>query len=165
MGAAIPLYVARRVVRMAVEDIGLADPRALSLTLDAWEAYDRLGSPEGELAIAQAVVYLACAPEKQRGVRGDGGGRSRTWSSSAPWRCRRVFAMPHAADEGTGARRRAIATPTMNRTPTRPANAICPMSCRIGDTIAPRPGGWRSALARLWPACGIKKPMRKVRRD
>ena len=62
-GGCDPLYVARRVVRMAVEDIGLADPRALSLTLDAWEAYDRLGSPEGELAIAEAVVYLACAPK------------------------------------------------------------------------------------------------------
>ena len=62
-GGCDPLYVARRVVRMAVEDIGLADPRALSLTLDAWEAYDRLGSPEGELAIAAAVVYLACAPK------------------------------------------------------------------------------------------------------
>jgi putative ATPase len=62
-GGCDPLYVARRVVRMAVEDIGLADPRALSVTLDAWEAYDRLGSPEGELAIAEAVVYLACAPK------------------------------------------------------------------------------------------------------
>ncbi|HTY93215.1 MAG TPA: replication-associated recombination protein A [Steroidobacteraceae bacterium] len=62
-GGCDPLYVARRTVRMAVEDIGLADPRALALTLDAWEAYDRLGSPEGELAIAQAVVYLACAPK------------------------------------------------------------------------------------------------------
>jgi putative ATPase len=62
-GGCDPLYVARRVVRMAVEDIGLADPRAFALTLDAWEAYDRLGSPEGELAIANAVVYLACAPK------------------------------------------------------------------------------------------------------
>jgi putative ATPase len=62
-GGCDPLYVARRVVRMAVEDIGIADPRAFALTLDAWEAYDRLGSPEGELAIANAVVYLACAPK------------------------------------------------------------------------------------------------------
>jgi putative ATPase len=62
-GGCDPSYIARRVVRMAVEDIGLADPRALSQTLDAWEAYDRLGSPEGELALAQAVVYLACAPK------------------------------------------------------------------------------------------------------
>ena len=62
-GGCDPLYIARRVVRMAVEDIGIADPRAFAMTLDAWEAYDRLGSPEGELAIANAVVYLACAPK------------------------------------------------------------------------------------------------------
>ena len=62
-GGCDPLYIARRIVRMAVEDIGIADPRAFALTLDAWEAYDRLGSPEGELAIANAVVYLACAPK------------------------------------------------------------------------------------------------------
>jgi putative ATPase len=62
-GGCDPLYIARRVVRMAVEDVGIADPRAFALTLDAWQAYDRLGSPEGELAIANAVVYLACAPK------------------------------------------------------------------------------------------------------
>ena len=62
-GGCDPLYIARRVVRMAIEDIGLADPRAFPLTLQAWEAYDRLGSPEGELAIANAVVYLAVAPK------------------------------------------------------------------------------------------------------
>lgn len=60
-GGCDPLYVARRLVRMASEDIGNADPRALALALDAWEAQARLGSPEGELALAQAVVYLACA--------------------------------------------------------------------------------------------------------
>jgi len=60
-GGADPLYVGRRLVRMAVEDIGLADPRALRLTLDACETYERLGSPEGELALAQAAIYLACA--------------------------------------------------------------------------------------------------------
>ena len=58
-GGCDPLYVARRVVRMASEDIGNADPRALHLALDAWQTYERLGSPEGELAIAQAVVYMA----------------------------------------------------------------------------------------------------------
>jgi len=62
-GGADPRYVARRLVRMASEDIGLADPRALRLTLDAAEVYERLGSPEGELALAQAVVYLAVAPK------------------------------------------------------------------------------------------------------
>ena len=60
-GGCDPLYIARRVVRMASEDIGNADPRGLQLTLDAWQTFERLGSPEGELAIAQAIVFLACA--------------------------------------------------------------------------------------------------------
>jgi putative ATPase len=62
-GGVDPRYVARRVLRMASEDIGLADPRALQLSLQAAEVYERLGSPEGELALAQAVVYLAVAPK------------------------------------------------------------------------------------------------------
>jgi putative ATPase len=62
-GGCDPLYIARRVVRMASEDIGIADPRALQLALNAWDVQERLGSPEGELAIAQAVVFLACAPK------------------------------------------------------------------------------------------------------
>ncbi|MCG2633356.1 MAG: recombination factor protein RarA, partial [Gammaproteobacteria bacterium] len=60
-GGCEPLYIGRRLIRMASEDIGNADPRALRMTLDACEAYERLGSPEGELALAQAVVFLACA--------------------------------------------------------------------------------------------------------
>ena len=60
-GGADPLYLGRRMVRMATEDIGLADPRALRLALDACETYERLGTPEGELALAEAVIYLACA--------------------------------------------------------------------------------------------------------
>ncbi len=60
-GGVDPLYVARRVVRMASEDIGNADPRGLSIALNAWDVQERLGSPEGELAIAQALTYLACA--------------------------------------------------------------------------------------------------------
>ncbi|SMN11022.1 FIG065221: Holliday junction DNA helicase [uncultured Candidatus Thioglobus sp.] len=60
-GGCDPLYIARRVVRIASEDIGNADPRGLRLALDAWETQERLGSPEGELAIAQVIVYLACA--------------------------------------------------------------------------------------------------------
>ncbi len=62
-GGCDALYIARRIVRMACEDIGNADPRALALALDAWDAQERLGSPEGELALAQAVTYLACAPK------------------------------------------------------------------------------------------------------
>jgi putative ATPase len=62
-GGAEPRYMARRLIRMASEDIGLADPRALQLALDAADTYERLGSPEGELALAQCVIYLAVAPK------------------------------------------------------------------------------------------------------
>ena len=62
-GGCDPLYLARRIVRIASEDIGNADPRALQLALNAWDVQERLGSPEGELALAQAVVYLSCAPK------------------------------------------------------------------------------------------------------
>ncbi|PXF62877.1 replication-associated recombination protein A [Kangiella spongicola] len=62
-GGCDPLYVARRVVRMASEDIGNADPRGLTMALNAWDVQERLGSPEGELTIAQAILYLACAPK------------------------------------------------------------------------------------------------------
>ncbi|WP_237056468.1 replication-associated recombination protein A [Microbulbifer sediminum] len=62
-GGCDPLYIARRAVRMASEDIGNADPRALQVALDAWDVQERLGSPEGELAIAQAIAYLAVAPK------------------------------------------------------------------------------------------------------
>ncbi len=62
-GGCDPHYIARRIVRMASEDIGNADPRGLQVSLDAWNTYERLGSPEGELAIAQAIVYLACVPK------------------------------------------------------------------------------------------------------
>ncbi len=62
-GGCDPVYIARRTLRMASEDIGNADPRALTLALNAWDVQERLGSPEGELAIAQAIVYLACAPK------------------------------------------------------------------------------------------------------
>jgi putative ATPase len=66
-GGADPRYLARRIVRMSWEDIGLADPRAIQLTQDAAQTYERLGSPEGELALAQAVLYMACAPKSNAG--------------------------------------------------------------------------------------------------
>jgi putative ATPase len=62
-GGEDPRYIARRLLRFAVEDIGMADPQALVQAIAAWEAYERLGSPEGELAIAQLVVYLGTAPK------------------------------------------------------------------------------------------------------
>ena len=71
-GGEEPRYVARRVVRMAMEDIGLADPQALTQALAAWETYERLGSPEGELALAQCVIYLATAPKSNAAYRAFG---------------------------------------------------------------------------------------------
>jgi len=71
-GGEDPLYIARRLVRMAIEDIGLADPRALTVTLAAKDAYHFLGSPEGELALAEAAVYLATAPKSNRAYRAFG---------------------------------------------------------------------------------------------
>ncbi len=62
-GGEAPAYLARRLVRIAIEDIGLADPQALQIALQSWQAFDQLGSPEGDLALAQAVVYLALAPK------------------------------------------------------------------------------------------------------
>lgn len=75
-GGCDPSYLARRITRMAVEDIGLADPRALQLAIDAWQAYNRLGTPEGELALANAVVYLACAPKSNAAYVGYGEARA-----------------------------------------------------------------------------------------
>jgi putative ATPase len=66
-GGEDPRYLARRILRMAIEDIGLADPQAQSVCLQAWQTYERLGSPEGELALAQAVTYLALAPKSNAG--------------------------------------------------------------------------------------------------
>lgn len=62
-GGCDPRYIARRLMRMSVEDIGLADPRAMDVAVNAAEIYERLGSPEGDLALGEAAVYLACAPK------------------------------------------------------------------------------------------------------
>ncbi|MEM9524709.1 MAG: replication-associated recombination protein A, partial [Pseudomonadota bacterium] len=66
-GGEDPRYLARRITRMAIEDVGLADPQAQTFCLHAWEVYERLGSPEGELALGEAVVYLALAPKSNAG--------------------------------------------------------------------------------------------------
>jgi putative ATPase len=86
VGGEDPHYIARRLVRFAVEDVGLADPQALVQTLAAWDAYDRLGSPEGELAIAQAVLFLATAPKSNAAYRafGAAAGAARDTGSLAP---------------------------------------------------------------------------------
>ncbi|MEJ2577009.1 MAG: replication-associated recombination protein A, partial [Gammaproteobacteria bacterium] len=86
-GGEHPEYIARRLVRMAVEDIGLADPQALPHCLAAWQAFERLGSPEGELALAQAVIYLATAPKSNAAYTAYGAARrsaAETGSLSPP---------------------------------------------------------------------------------
>jgi putative ATPase len=80
-------FLARRIARMAVEDIGLADPQAAQLCVTAWDIYERLGSPEGELALAQAVIYLALAPKSNAGYAAFGAARKeakRTGSLAPP---------------------------------------------------------------------------------
>jgi putative ATPase len=105
-GGCDPLYIARRVLRMASEDVGNADPRALGLALNAWQTQERLGSPEGELAIAQAVVYLACAPKSNALYKAWGAARSdgEKWGSlevpvhlrNAPTRLMKELGYGHA---------------------------------------------------------------------
>ena len=75
-GGCDPGYLARRMTRMAVEDVGLADPRALQMAIEAWETYDRLGSPEGELALAQLVIYLASTAKSNAGYVAFGAAKS-----------------------------------------------------------------------------------------
>jgi putative ATPase len=75
-GGEDPRYIARRLVRFASEDIGLADPNALTQALAGWDAYERLGSPEGELAIAQVVLYLGTAPKSNAAYRALGAARA-----------------------------------------------------------------------------------------
>jgi replication-associated recombination protein RarA len=115
-GGEDPRFLARRITRMAVEDIGLADPQAQAVCLQGWETYERLGSPEGELALAQAVIYLALAPKSNAGY---------VAYKAAPAAARDTGSLPppaahperaDAADEGHRAMARAMPMTTMPRT-------------------------------------------------
>jgi len=104
-GGEDPRYLARRILRMSVEDIGLADPQAQAICLTAWQTYERLGSPEGELALGQAVTYLALAPKSNAGYVAYKGARSlakRTGSAPPP---KHILNAPTALmkDQGYGA--------------------------------------------------------------
>ncbi len=114
-GGEDPRFLARRITRMAVEDIGLADPMAQRLCLDAWATYERLGSPEGELALAEAVIYLCAGPQIQRRLHG----LFRCPRPCAPHRVRTAAeAHPEradAADEGSGLRQGICLRPRRRR--------------------------------------------------
>ncbi|HXS39673.1 MAG TPA: replication-associated recombination protein A [Stellaceae bacterium] len=94
-GGEHPIYIARRVLRMASEDIGLADPQALPMALAAWEAYERLGSPEGELALAEAVIYLATAPKSNASYTAFGAAQRAAQESGS------LMPPPHAVNAPT----------------------------------------------------------------
>ena len=100
-----PLFIARRVVRMAIEDVGLADPQALHQALAAKETYDFLGSPEGELAIAQAVVYVATAPKSNAVYKAYKGAMARRKGDRLADAAQDHPQRADQADEGAGIRR------------------------------------------------------------
>jgi putative ATPase len=104
-GGEDPRFLARRITRMAVEDIGLADPQAQSVCLQAWETYERLGSPEGELALAQAVIYLALAPKSNSAYVAYKAARNaaKTTGSEPPPKIIRNAPTQLMKDEGYGA--------------------------------------------------------------
>ena len=151
-GGVDPRYVARRLMRMASEDIGLADPRALRMALDAAEVYERLGSPEGELALAQAAVYLAVAPKSnavytawnvaRAFVSGDGTRPVPVHLRNAPTRLMKQLGYGqgyrYAHDEAGGfAAGRALPA-------RRPASRA---------STSRSAAAWSSASASAWPSC------------
>ena len=143
-GGEDPRFLARRITRMAVEDIGLADPAAQRLCLDAWATYERLGSPEGELALAEAVIYLALAPEVERRLprlrRRDGRRRAHRLARAAEAHPERA----DPADEGRGLRRAAMSTTT---TPNRGFSGQDYFPARDAARELLRPGGPRRSSA------------------
>ena len=104
-GGEDPRYLARRILRMAVEDIGLADPQAQSICVGAWETYERLGSPEGELALSQAVAYLALAPKSNAGYAAYKAARNLARSYGSEMPPKHILNAPTQlmADQGYGA--------------------------------------------------------------
>jgi putative ATPase len=105
VGGEHPEYIARRMCRMAVEDIGLADPQALPAAIAAWEAYERLGSPEGELALAQALIYLATAPKSNAAYTAYGAARRAAQETGSLMPPRHILNAPTTLmkNEGYGA--------------------------------------------------------------
>ena len=104
-GGEDPRYLARRILRMAVEDIGLADPQAQTICVGAWETYERLGSPEGELALSQAVVYLSLAPKSNAGYVAYKAGRALARAHGSEMPPKHILNAPTQmmADQGYGA--------------------------------------------------------------
>ena len=101
-GGEDPRFLARRLVRMAVEDIGLADPQAQAVCLQSWQTYERLGSPEGELALSQAVIYLALAPKSNANYVAYKAARSAAKATGSKLPPKHILECPDGFDEGSG---------------------------------------------------------------
>ncbi len=101
-GGEDPRFIARRLARAAVEDIGLADPQALPQALAAWEAYERIGSPEGELALAQCTIYLASAPKSNAAYNAYGAAMRSALRHRVPDAAQAYFECADGFDEGPG---------------------------------------------------------------
>ena len=140
-GGCDPLYIARRVVRMAVEDVGLADPRAFALTLDAWEAYDRLGSPGGRVGDRECGGLSRMRAEKQRRLRRDGRSYGRRRAVRHAGCAATAAQRAYASHEGDGLWRRDIATRTMRPMLMRPGSATCLTSMPDRRYYRPVPRG------------------------
>ena len=152
-GGVDPRYAARRLVRMASEDIGLADPRALRLALDAAETYERLGSPEGELALAEAVVYLAMAPKSNAVYTAFNAARAFVKADRTrpvPLRLRNApTSLMKSARLRQGLSLRARRGRRLRR-----GRALLARRPRAAPLLrAGRPRAWRSASASAWPSC------------
>ncbi len=166
-GGADPRYMARRIVRMAWEDIGLADPRALQIANDAAHTYERLGSPEGELALAQAVIYLAVAPKSNAGykaynqVQGFGQTKAARARAPAPAQC------AHQNDEGAGLRAKATAMRTTRTAALRPARTTFPKAWTTPTSTSLCRAAWRSKFGESWRICSnsMQRPPKSANPD
>jgi replication-associated recombination protein RarA len=158
-GGCDPHYLARRIVRMAVEDIGLADPRGQQLALDAWQTFERLGSPEGELALANALVYLAVAPKSNAVYVAYGEARAdveQFGTLDVPLRFRNA---PTRLMKGLGCGEDCQYAHDAPDAFVK-GGAIFPTRCPTGVTTA-RGAGSRSRSAKHWHACGNPQRARR----
>ncbi len=161
-----PLYVARRVVRMAVEDIGLADPNALSLCMAARDAVDFIGMPEGNLALAQAVVYLSVAPKSNALYTAYGSVQDDVESTAAESVPLHLRNAPTKLDERARLREAATSTRTTSN-PKWPTWNACPKICAGACTISRRMKASKSESASAWRRsnASVRRPIRTLLRS
>ena len=145
-GGEDPRYIARRLVRFAAEDIGMADPQALPQALAGWETYERLGSPEGELAIAQVVIYLGDRAEIERGLHGARRGAAAAKETGSLMPPAHILNAPTKLMQELGM---APATPmTMRRRRRSPGRTIFPDGMPRASLYQPRDRGFEREIGK-----------------